>query len=59
MKYAEDTCPDKFKDEVQSLQLSIDIDGVNLYSLQKKNYYVWPMVVINKNTPPPMVFHEE
>jgi hypothetical protein len=28
------------------------MDGVNPYSLQKTNYYVWRVVVINNNTPP-------
>ena len=28
------------------------MDGVNPYSLQNTNYYVWPMVVINNNIPP-------
>ena len=28
------------------------MDGVNPYSLQNTNYYVWPAVVINKNIPP-------
>jgi hypothetical protein len=52
MKHIEDTWPVKFKDEVQSLQLSIDMDGVNMYSLQNTNYSVWTVVVINKNIPP-------
>ena len=33
MKHIEDTWPEKFKDEVQSLRLSIAMDGVNPYSL--------------------------
>ena len=52
MKHIEDTWHDKFKDEVQSLRLSIVMDGANPYSLQNTNYYVWPIVVINNNTPP-------
>ena len=52
MKHIEDTWPEKFKDEVQSLRLSIAMDGINPYSLQNTNYYVWPIVVINKNIPP-------
>ena len=52
MKHIEDTWPEKFKDEVRSLRLSIAMDGVNPYSLQNTNYYVWPVVVINKNIPP-------
>jgi hypothetical protein len=28
------------------------MDGVNLYSLQNTNYFVWPVVVINNNIPP-------
>ena len=28
------------------------MDGVNPYSLQNTNYYVWPVVVINNNIPP-------
>jgi hypothetical protein len=42
----------KFKDEVRSLRLSIAMDGINPYSLQNTNYYVWPVVVINNNIPP-------
>jgi hypothetical protein len=52
MKHIEDTWHDKFKDEVQSLQLSISMDGVNSYSLQNINYSIWLVVVINKNIPP-------
>ena len=51
MNHIEDTWPDKFKDEVWSLRLSIVMDGFNLYSLQNTNYSVWPVVVINKNIP--------
>ena len=58
MKHIEDTWPDKFKNEVHNLQLSISMDGVNLYSLQNTNYFVWLVVVIYKNIPP-MVVHEE
>jgi hypothetical protein len=28
------------------------MNGVNLYSLQNTNYYVWSMVIINNNIPP-------
>ena len=28
------------------------MDGVNPYSLQNTNYYVWPVIVINNNIPP-------
>jgi len=52
MKHIEDTWPNKFKDEVQSLRLSITMDEVNSYSLQNTNYYVCLVVVINNNTPP-------
>ena len=52
MKHIEDTWPEKFKDEVRSLQLSIAMDGVNPYSLQNTNYSIWPVVVINNNIPP-------
>jgi hypothetical protein len=52
MKHIEDTWPEKFKDEVRSLRLSIAMDGVNPYSLQNTNYYVWHVVVINNNIPP-------
>jgi hypothetical protein len=52
MKNIENTWPEKFKDEVQSLRLSIAMDGVNPYSLQNTNYYVWHVVVINNNIPP-------
>ena len=51
MKHIEDTWPDKFKDEVHNLRLSIAMDGANPYSLQNTNYYVWPIVVINNNIP--------
>jgi hypothetical protein len=51
MNNIEDTCLDKFKYEVRSLQLSINVDGVNPYSLKNTNYYIWPVVVINKNIP--------
>ena len=33
MKHIEDTRPEKFKDEVRSLQLNVAMDGVNPYSL--------------------------
>jgi hypothetical protein len=33
MKHIENTWPEKFKDEVQSLRLNIAMDGVNPYSL--------------------------
>ena len=52
MKHIEDTWYDKFKDKVQSLQLSIDMDGVNPSSIQNTNYYVWLVLVINNNIPP-------
>jgi hypothetical protein len=52
MNHIEDTWPDKLKDDVWNLGLSTYMDGVNLYSLQNTNYYVWPMVMINKNNPP-------
>ena len=52
MKHIEDRWPDKFKDEVRSLQLSIYMDGVNPYSIENTKYSIWPMIVINKNTPP-------
>jgi hypothetical protein len=42
----------KIKDEVRSPQLNIAMNGMNPYSLQNTNYYVCPIVVINKNTPP-------
>ena len=52
MKHIENTWLEKFKDEVRSLQLSIDMGGVNPYSLQNTNYSVWPIIVINNNIPP-------
>ena len=52
MKHIEDTWPEKFKDEVRSLRLSIAMDGINPYSLQNTNYSIWPIVVINNNIPP-------
>ena len=51
MKHIEDTCLEKFKDEVRSLRLSITMNGINPYSLQNMNYYVWLVVVINNNIP--------
>jgi hypothetical protein len=51
MNHIEYTWADKFKDEVQSIRLSIAMDGVNLYSLQNTNYFVWTVVVINNNIP--------
>ena len=52
MNHIEDTWPNKFKDEVRSLRLSISMDGVNPYSLQNTNYSIWPEVVINNIIPP-------
>jgi hypothetical protein len=52
MNHIEDTQPDKFKDEVWSLLLSISMDGVNPYYLQNTNYSIFSVVLINKNTPP-------
>ena len=52
MKNIADTWPEKFKDEVQNLWLSIAMDGINPYSLHNTNYYFWPIVVINNNIPP-------
>ena len=52
MKHIEDTWPDKFKDEVRNLRLSIAIDGVNPYSQPDNTYTIWHVVVINNNTPP-------
>ena len=52
MKHIDDTWPKKLKDEVRTLRLSIAMDGVNPYSLQNTNYFVWPIVVINNNIPP-------
>jgi hypothetical protein len=53
MKHTEDTWPNKFKDEVRSLRLSIFMDVFNPYSLQNTNYYVWLVVVINNNISAP------
>jgi hypothetical protein len=52
MKNIENTWLEKFKNKVRSLRLSIAMDSVNPYSFQNTNYYVWPVVVINKNIPP-------
>ena len=52
MKHIDDTWPDKFKDKVLGLRLSITMDGVNPHSLQNTNYSIWPVVVINKNISP-------
>ena len=51
MKHIDDTWPNKFKKEVQIFHLSISIDGINQYSLQNTNYYVFSVVVINNNIP--------
>ena len=51
MKHIEDTWPDKFKDEVHKLRLSIAIDGVNPYSQLDNTYTIWDVVVINNNIP--------
>ena len=51
MKHIEDTWPEKFKDEVRSLQISIAMDGIKPYSLKNTKYSVWTVVVINNNTP--------
>ena len=51
MKHIEDTWPEKFKNEVRILRLSIAMDGVNPYSLQNTNYSIWLVVVINNNIP--------
>ena len=52
MKHIENTCPNKFKDEVCNLWLSISIDGVNPYSQPNNTYTIWNVVVINNNIPP-------
>jgi hypothetical protein len=52
MNHIEDTWPEKFKNEVRSLRLSIAMDSINPYSLQNTNYSVWLVVVINNNIPP-------
>ena len=52
MNHVEDTWPKNFKDEVTSLRLRIAMDGVNPYSLQNTNYFVFHVVVINNNIPP-------
>ena len=52
MKHIEDKWPEKFKDEVWNLQLSIAMDGVNSYSLHKTKYYIFLVVLINNNAPP-------
>ena len=51
MKHIEDTWLDKFKDEVRNLRLKIDIDGINPYSQPDNTYIVFPIVVIDNNTP--------
>ena len=58
MKHIDDTWPEMFKDEVQSLRLNIAMDGVNPYSLQNTKKSVWPVVVMNNNIPT-MVVREE
>ena len=51
MNHIEDAWHDKFK-EVQILLFNIAIHRINLFSLQKGNPYVWPMLVINNSSPP-------
>ena len=53
MKQIEDTWPNKFKDEVQKHRLRIYIDGINPFSKPNTTYIIFPLVAINKNTPPP------
>ena len=52
MKHMEDTWPNKFKDEVCNLILSIIIDGINPYSQPDGTYTVCHVLVINNNIPP-------
>ena len=53
IKHIEDTWPNKFKDQLHNLKLSIAIDGVNWpYSQTEITYIVWTVLVINNNTPP-------
>ena len=52
MKHLEDMWLEKFKDEARILQLSMAMDGVNPYSFPNTNYYVFPILVNNKNMPP-------
>ena len=59
MKHMKDTWLDKFKDEVQSLRLSIAMDGVNPYYLQNTNYSICPIMVINNNIPPWLLVKNE
>ena len=47
-----DTWPDKFKDEVHNLILSITINGVNPYSQPDNTYTVWHVMAFNNNIPP-------
>jgi len=49
MKHIDNTWIDKFKDEVESFQLSIAMGGVNPYYFQNTNYFIWLAVVININ----------
>ena len=57
MKHIEDTWPDKFKDEVHNLRLSITIDSVNPYSQPNNTYTIYNVVVINNNIPPSLSVH--
>ena len=52
MKHIEDTTLEKFKDGVRNIRLSIAMDGIDPYSIQNTNYYVFPIVVNNNNIPP-------
>ena len=45
------TWPDKIRDEVWSLQLSMVMDFLNPFSLPNTNFYMCLVVVINKNIP--------
>jgi hypothetical protein len=48
-----------FKDEPQSVRLSLAADGVNPFIEIRSIYSVWPIFVINNNIPPWMSIKRE
>ncbi len=47
----EDQWP-QFKEEPRHLKLNLVADGINPCSLQQSKYSMWPIVVLNYNSPP-------
>ena len=48
-----------FKEEPHNLKLSLAADGVNPYGDMRSVYSVWPIFVINNNSPPWMSIKRE